>query len=73
MPLPLPNLLTLHWCCCWLFPPLVQVARQEGEYLAALFSKNKLALVEPSSDGSEEEEAADADLVPLPKRAKPFR
>ncbi|PRW45623.1 NADH dehydrogenase [Chlorella sorokiniana] len=54
-------------------PPTAQVARQEGEYLAALFSKNKLALVEPSSDGSEEEEAADADLVPLPKRAKPFR
>ena len=48
-----------------------QVARQEGEYLAALFSKNKLCLAEPGCNGTGE--AAGADLVPLPKRAKPFR
>ncbi|KAL4442460.1 hypothetical protein ABPG77_005044 [Micractinium sp. CCAP 211/92] len=47
-------------------PPTAQVARQEGEYLAALLCKNRLALREvpdPASDG---------DLVPLPPRAKPF-
>lgn len=47
------------------------MARQEGKYLAALFSRNKLALVEPGSNGANE--ASSAELVPLPKRAKPFR
>lgn len=50
--------------------PPPQVARQQGEYLAALFSKNKLSLVEP---GPHRSEASNNDLVPLPKPAKPFR
>lgn len=52
---------------CLACRPRRQVARQEGEYLAALLCKNRLALWEvpdPASDG---------DLVPLPPRAKPFR
>ena len=47
-------------------PPTAQVTRQEGEYLAALLSKNKLALHVGGAA------AAGEDLVPLPKRARPF-
>ena len=46
------------------------MARQEGQYLAALLSKQRLALVEPAADGGQA--AADADLVPLPHGTKPF-
>lgn len=44
-----------------------QVARQEGEYLAALLCKSRLAPLEGANSDDEGE------LVPLPPRAKPFR
>ncbi|KAL4447850.1 hypothetical protein ABPG75_005069 [Micractinium tetrahymenae] len=51
-------------------PPTAQVARQEGEYLAALLSKNRLALRE---DADVDADPVGEELVPLPPRAKPFR
>ena len=48
-------------------PPTAQVARQEGEYLAALLSHNQLAVQE------EEAETAAADLVPIPKHVEAFQ
>ena len=47
-------------------PPTAQVARQQGEYLAALFSHHRLGL-------QEQPEPATGDLVPLPAGAKPFQ
>lgn len=41
------------------------MARQEGEYLAALLCKGRLALLGEGEAGAE-------DLVPLPRGAKPF-
>lgn len=43
------------------------MARQEGQYLAALLSKQRLALAEPSAAEQE-----GADLVPLRPGARPF-
>ena len=45
-------------------PPTAQVARQQGEYLAALFSRSALAPVDGAAPG--------ADLVPLPPKARKF-
>jgi len=50
-----------------------QVARQEGQYLASLLSKNQLAVAEPAGTASEAADGtADADLVPLPAGTHPF-
>lgn len=52
------------------------MARQEGQYLAALLSKQRLALVEPAAAGEAATGAQAAgeggELVPLPRATKPF-
>ncbi|KAI7837688.1 hypothetical protein COHA_008481 [Chlorella ohadii] len=54
-------------------PPTAQVARQEGQYLAALLSKQRLAVVEPAAAGEQAASSGEgADLVPLPRGTKPF-